>query len=71
MLSFQHDSQSARSQWLVCSGPGGRNTPKAPTVDLLPLDPGDWLDMEDRAALHRAIASTQKDLEGGRLIDAE
>jgi len=39
--------------------------------DLLPLDPGDWLDTEDRAALHRAIAASQDDLERDRLNDAE
>jgi hypothetical protein len=45
--------------------------PEGTEVDLLPLDPGDWLDTEDRAALDRVIAASQKDLEGGRLIDAE
>jgi hypothetical protein len=44
--------------------------PEGTEVDLLLLDPGDWLDTEDRAALHRAIAASQKDLEGGRLVDA-
>jgi len=45
--------------------------PEGTEVELLPLDPGDWLDTEDRAALHRAIAASQKDIEGGRLFDAE
>jgi hypothetical protein len=45
--------------------------PEGTEVDLLPLDPGDWLDPEDRAALHRALAASQKDLEAGRLFDAE
>jgi hypothetical protein len=45
--------------------------PEGTEVDLLPLDPGDWLDAKDRAALHRAITASQKDLEGGRLIDAD
>ena len=45
--------------------------PEGTEVDLLPLDPGDWLDSEDRAALHRALAASEKDLEAGRLFDAE
>lgn len=40
-------------------------------VDLLPLDPGDWLDPEDRALLHRALAASQEELEDGHLVDAE
>jgi len=45
--------------------------PEGTEVELLPLDPGDWLDPEDRAALHRALAASQEDIEAGRLIDAE
>ena len=45
--------------------------PEGTEVDLLPLDPGDWLDTEDRAALHRAIAASQEDLGDGRLFDAD
>jgi len=45
--------------------------PEGTEVDLLPLDPGDWLDAEDRAALHRALLASQADLEAGRLVDAE
>jgi hypothetical protein len=45
--------------------------PEGAEVDLLPLDPGDWLDPVDRAALHRALAASQEDVETGRLIDAE
>lgn len=40
-------------------------------VDLLPLDPGDWLDPVDRAILHEALVASQEDIEAGRLIDAE
>jgi hypothetical protein len=40
-------------------------------IDLLPLDPGDWLDPLDRAALHRALVASQEESEAGRLIDAE
>jgi len=35
------------------------------------FDPGDGLDPSDRAALHRALAASQEDIEAGRLIDAE
>jgi hypothetical protein len=45
--------------------------PEGTEIALLPLDPGDWLDAEDRAALHRALAASQEDVEAGRLIDAE
>lgn len=45
--------------------------PEGTEVDLLPLDPGDWLEPEDRAALHRVLAASQEDVEAGRLIDAE
>lgn len=45
--------------------------PEGTEIDLLPLDPGDWLDSADRAALHRALAASQEDVEAGRLIDAE
>jgi hypothetical protein len=45
--------------------------PEGTEVDLLPLDPGDWLDPVDRALLHRALAASQEDLEAGRLVEAE
>jgi len=45
--------------------------PEGTEIDLLPVDPGDWLDPDNRAALHRALAASQEDLEGGRLTDAE
>lgn len=45
--------------------------PEGTEVHLLPLDPGDWLDAEDRAALHRAVLASQEDVERGRLFDAE
>jgi hypothetical protein len=34
------------------------------------LDPGDGLDPDNRAALHRTLAASQEDVEAGRLIDA-
>jgi hypothetical protein len=45
--------------------------PEGTEVNLLPLDPGDWLDPSDRAALHRALVASQDDIEAGRLVDAE
>jgi hypothetical protein len=45
--------------------------PEGTEVDLLPLDPGDWLDLADRAALHQALIASQEDLEAGRLVEAE
>lgn len=57
---------------------GGRLVVDEPTelpdgteVQLLPLDPGDWLDEADRAALHDALCQSQADVEAGRLVDAE
>jgi len=45
--------------------------PEGTEVDLLPLDPGDWLDPADRSALLQALASSQEDVEAGRLIEAD
>lgn len=44
--------------------------PEGTEVELLPLDPGDWLDEADRAALHAALAQSDADVAAGRLIDA-
>ncbi len=44
--------------------------PEGTEVELLPLDPGDWLDDDDRAALHVALAQSEADVKAGRLIDA-
>jgi hypothetical protein len=44
--------------------------PEGTELELLPLDPGDWLDDADRAALHAALAQSQADVDGGRLVDA-
>lgn len=45
------------------------NLPEGTEVELLPLDPGDWLDEGDRAALHAALAQSQSDVAAGRLVD--
>jgi hypothetical protein len=45
--------------------------PEGAVVELLPLDPGDWLDDEDRAALHQALRDSEDDVNAGRLVDAD
>ena len=45
--------------------------PEGTEVRLLPLDPGDWLDDADRAALHEALAQSEADVKAGRLVDAD
>ena len=45
--------------------------PEGTVVELLPLDPGDWLDEDDRAALHQALKDSDEDVKAGRLFDAE
>ena len=44
--------------------------PEGTEVELLPLDPGDWLDSADRQALHNALAESEADIAAGRLVDA-
>jgi hypothetical protein len=44
--------------------------PDGTEVELLPLDPGDWLDDADRAALHAALVESDVDIAAGRLVDA-
>jgi hypothetical protein len=45
--------------------------PEGTEVELLPLDPGDWLEEEDRAALHQALKDSDDDVKSGRLVDAD
>ena len=45
--------------------------PEGTEVALLPLDPGDWLDDNDRAALHAALRASDNDVATGRLVEAE
>lgn len=45
--------------------------PEGTEVQLLALDPGDWLGETDRAALHRALQASDTDVAEGRLIDAD
>lgn len=44
--------------------------PEGTEIELLPLDPGDWLDDADRAALHAALAQSEADVAAGRVVDA-
>jgi hypothetical protein len=57
---------------------GGRLVVNEPTdlperteVPLLSLDPGDWLDDADQAALHRALEASVEDIARGDLVDAD
>ena len=45
--------------------------PEGTEIELLPLDPGDWLDDEDRAALHQALRDSDQEVKAGRLVDAD
>jgi hypothetical protein len=44
--------------------------PEGTELELLPLDPGDWLDDADRAALHEALRQSEEDVAADRLVDA-
>lgn len=46
------------------------NLPEGTEIQLLPLDPGDWLDEADRTELHAALAESNQDVKAGRLVDA-
>ena len=45
--------------------------PEGTEIELLPLDPGDWLDETERTALHKALRQSDADIAAGRLVDAE
>lgn len=45
--------------------------PEGTEIELRPLDPGDWLNEEDRAALHQALTDSDEDVKTGRLVDAD
>jgi hypothetical protein len=45
--------------------------PEGTEVELLTLDPGDWLEDADRDALHGALDESDADVAAGRLVDAE
>jgi hypothetical protein len=54
---------------LVVDEPSG--LPEGTELELLPLDPGDWLDDPGRAALHEALRESDADVASARFIDAE
>ena len=58
-----------RSGRLVVDEP--TDLPEGAEIELLPLDPGDWLDERQRAALHRALRESDVDVAQNRLVDAE
>jgi hypothetical protein len=45
--------------------------PEGTEVELLPLDPGDWLDESAREALHEALRQSEADVAAGRLVAVE
>jgi hypothetical protein len=45
--------------------------PDGTELDLLPLDPGDWLDDDERAALHNALRESDADVAAGRFVATE
>jgi hypothetical protein len=67
-LVFMTIKARVRAGRLVFNEP--TTLPEGTEVELLPLDPGDWLDETDRAALHAALAESRADVAAGRLIDA-
>ena len=58
-----------RSGRLIVDEP--TDLPEGTELQLLPLDPGDWLDESDRAALHEALRESDADVAAGRLVDAD
>jgi hypothetical protein len=45
--------------------------PAGTAIELLPLDPEEWVDENDRAALHQALKDSDEDVKSGRLVDAD
>jgi hypothetical protein len=69
MVRFLHDHQGdGQSRATVVDEP--TDLPDGTEIELLPLDPGDWLDDADRAALHKALRDSDVDIGAGRLVDA-
>ena len=44
--------------------------PDGTELELVPLEPEDLMDEEEREALHKALAESQEDIKAGRLVDA-
>ena len=45
--------------------------PDGTEIEFLLLDPGDWLDETDRAALHDALQQSETDIASSKLVSAE
>ena len=58
-----------RSGRLVLDEP--TDLPEGAEIELLPLDPGDWLHDTERAALHQALRESDVDVAQNRLVDAD
>ena len=43
--------------------------PEGTEIQLLPLDPGDSLDDDERVALHESLCESSADVAAGRLVD--
>src|SRR5579864_7216418 len=43
--------------------------PEGTEIELLSLDPGDWLDAASRALLRKALLDSEEDVNAGRSID--
>jgi hypothetical protein len=52
-----------RASRLVVDEP--TDLPEGTELELLPLEPGDWLDEADRAALHEALRESDADVAAG------
>ena len=68
-LAFMIVKARVREGRLVVDEP--TDLPDGTEIDLLPLDPGDWLDEAGRAALHEALRESDADVAADRLVDAE
>ena len=55
--------------WLVVDEPA--DPPESTEVELLPLDPDDWLDAAEGAAWHQALRESDTDVASGRLVDVQ
>jgi hypothetical protein len=45
--------------------------PEGTVMDLVPFDPGGWLDEAEHAALHQALRESEADVLAGRVVDGK
>ena len=69
IVSMMTITARVRSGRLVLDEP--TDLPDGTEVHLLPLDPGDWLDDTERAALHKALLDSDADVTVGRLVGSD